>query len=40
MNDADDYDLWKMWWLAVVYGASATKRMEMMDKLRYATRRG
>lgn len=30
----DDYDLWRAWWYATLYGASPQKRMEMIDRLR------
>lgn len=30
----DDYDLYKAWWYALAYGASAEKRMAMMDERR------
>jgi hypothetical protein len=30
----DDYDLWKLWWYACLYGASAEKRMQLIDSQR------
>lgn len=30
----DDYILWKTWWIAVLYGASAEMRMALMDRIR------
>lgn len=30
----DDYDLWRMWWYAEHYGASAELRMRIMDQRR------
>lgn len=30
----EDYILWKSWWLAAMYGASAERRMAIMDDMR------
>lgn len=27
----DDYQLWKLWWYAAMYGASAEVRMALLD---------
>jgi hypothetical protein len=30
----DDYDLYRMWWFAAMYGASPEIRMNMLDEKR------
>ena len=30
----NDYTLWKMWWYAILYGASPETRMAMLDRVR------
>jgi hypothetical protein len=30
----DDYDLWKRWWYAVLYGAGRERRMQLADRAR------
>ncbi len=35
MNQADDYELWKVWWLAALYNMGAARRMEMVDRRRH-----
>ena len=30
----NDYQLWKMWWYAALYGASPDSRMEAPDRAR------
>lgn len=32
----NDYTLWKIWWLATLYGASPETRMALIDRVREA----
>lgn len=32
----NDYELWRIWWMAALYGAGAERRMAVVDNAREA----